>query len=68
VVRRVLGEATALEVRSTTAARTYAHLSEIEFDALHARIWGGLHYRKAMTDTYDMGHRTASRVLAAFGA
>ena len=66
VIRRVLGEATPLEMRSSAGApRTYAHVSEIEFDAFNARIWGGLHYRKAMTDTYDMGHRTAVRVISA---
>jgi hypothetical protein len=66
VVRRVLGEATSLEMRSSVGApRTYARVSEIEFEAFNARIWGGLHYRKAMTDTYDMGHRTAARVISA---
>jgi len=66
VVRRVLGEATPLEMRSSAGApRPYTHVSEIEFDAFHARIWGGLHYRKAMADTYDMGHRTAVRVISA---
>jgi hypothetical protein len=68
VVRRVLGEDTALEMRSTAGPpRTYAHLSELEFEALNARIWGGLHFRKAMTDAYEMGHRTAERVIAALG-
>ena len=47
--------------------RTYAHLSEIEHEAFHARIWGGLHYRQAMTDAYAMGHRTAVSVMAALG-
>ncbi len=62
----MLGEATPLEMRSSAGApRPYAHVSEIEFDAFHARIWGGLHYRKAMADTYDMGHRTAIRVISA---
>jgi hypothetical protein len=66
VIRRVFGEDTSLELRSPTlGTRTYAHLSEIEHEAFHARIWGGLHYRKAMRDTYEMGHRTAVRVMAA---
>jgi len=66
VVRRVLGEATPLEMRSSAGApRTYQSVSEIEFEAFNARIWGGLHYRKAMADTYDMGHRTAARVISA---
>jgi hypothetical protein len=66
VIRRVFGEGTALDLRSPTlGTRMYAHLSEIEHEAFHARIWGGLHYRQAMTDAYTMGHRTAVRVMAA---
>ncbi len=67
VVRRILGEHTplTLQVGTTGATRSFARLSEIEHEALHARIWGGLHYRKAMVDTYEMGHRTAVRVMAA---
>jgi hypothetical protein len=63
----VHGEHTSLTLRTPPAvgtSRTYATLSEIEHEALHARIWGGLHFRKAMVDTYEMGHRTAERVLA----
>ena len=37
--------------------RTYARLSEIEHEAFHARIWGGLHYRKAMTGHLRDGAR-----------
>jgi hypothetical protein len=65
VVRRILGEHTPLEIRSTTSARAYAQLSEIEAEAFPARIWGGLHYRKPMIDAYEHGHRTAVRVMAA---
>ncbi len=66
VVRRTLGENTGLEILSTASTRPpYTTLSEIEYDAFHARIWGGLHYRKAMTDAYELGHSTAARVLAA---
>jgi hypothetical protein len=65
VVRRVLGEHTPLEMRSTVGApRFYSQLSEIEAEAFPARIWGGLHYRKAMIDAYETGHTTAARVLA----
>ena len=66
VVRRLMGEDTALELRSSnfpTAPRTYPRLSEIERDAFHARIWGGLHFRDAMEDGYSIGHRTAREVL-----
>ncbi len=68
VVRRILGEAVPLQIGSVNfpnAPRTYSLLSELEFDAFHARIWGGFHYRKAMTDGYDLAHRTADQVLAA---
>jgi hypothetical protein len=41
-------------------------LTALEHDALHARIWGGLHFRDAMDDGYDLGHRTARAVAAAF--
>jgi hypothetical protein len=70
VIRRMLGEGTLLELRSvnTTTPRTYPHLSELEYDAFHARIWSGLHFRKAMVDGYDVAHRTADRVMTAFGA
>ena len=47
--------------------RTYPSLSALEFDAFHARIWAGLHYRKCMTDTYEMGHGVATRVMGALG-
>jgi hypothetical protein len=67
VVRRTLGEATGLEITGTMGSRAYSNLSEVEHEAFHARIWGGLHYRKAMTDAYEMGHRTARRVMDAVG-
>lgn len=63
----VLGEDTSLTLRTPPAvgtSRTYGAISEIEHEALNARIWGGLHFRKAMVDTYEMGHRTAVQVLA----
>jgi hypothetical protein len=69
VIRRVLGEGTALELISVNSPtpRVYAHLSEIEHDAFNARIWSGLHFRRAMVDGYAIGHRTARRVMRAFG-
>lgn len=70
VIRRTLGEDTRLELRSVNSPtpRTYPHLSELELDAFHARIWSGLHYRRAMVDGYRIAHRTAERVMCAFGA
>ena len=39
--------------------------SELELDALNSRIWGGLHFRDAMSDAYGIGHRTARTVMQA---
>lgn len=65
VIRRTLGEETALTVHSYSlnTDRTYGTLGELEFDAFHARIWGGLHFRDAMEDAYHLGHETARRVM-----
>jgi hypothetical protein len=70
IIRRTLGEDTPLEVRSLTTgtSRVYGRLSELERDAFHARIWSGLHFRHAMVDGYHIAHRTADRVMEAFGA
>jgi hypothetical protein len=70
VIRHTLGEHTALELRSvsTPTPRVYATLSEIEQDAFNARIWSGLHFRRAMEHGYDIAHRTAQGVMGAFGA
>jgi len=48
----------------TPAPRTYATLSALEHDAFNARIWCGLNCCLTMKDGYDIGHRTAARVLA----
>ena len=66
VIRTRLGETTPLELRSSnfpTAPRTYATLTQLEYDALSSRIWGGLHFRDAMADGYAIGHRTARKVM-----
>lgn len=65
VIRRTLGEETSLTVRNSTLnlQRTYGTLSAYEFDAFHARIWGGLHFRDAMEDGYRIGHTTATWVI-----
>ncbi|MFC4784504.1 vanadium-dependent haloperoxidase [Nocardioides sp. MAHUQ-72] len=67
VIRRTLGERTPLELVSVNSPdpRLYTRLSAIERDAFNARIWSGLHFRKAMTDGYEIGHRSARQVLAA---
>ena len=66
VIRARLGETTPLELRSAnfpTTPRTYATLTQLEYDALNSRIWGGLHFRDAMADGYAIGHRTARKVM-----
>jgi hypothetical protein len=66
VIRAELGETTPLELRSSnfpTAPRTYATLTQLEYDALNARIWGGFHFRDAMSDAYSIGHHTARTVM-----
>lgn len=64
-IRRTLGEDTPLLLHSIplNVDRPYTNLSAIEEDAFHARIWGGLHFRDAMDDAYQIGHRAANQVL-----
>ena len=63
VMRRTFGDDVTLTLTSpnlpdpTTRVRTYTSLSDLEHDALHARIWGGLHFRDAMEDGYYLGPR-----------
>jgi hypothetical protein len=70
VIRTVLGEDTQLELRSSSlagAVRTYPTLTALEYDALNSRIWGGLHFRDAMSDGYSIGHQTARMVMKKLG-
>ena len=64
-IRQTLGEETSLNLSSivTGTDRTYPNLTAIEYDAFHARIWGGLHFRDAMEDAYFIGHQAAGMVL-----
>ncbi len=65
VLRRTLGDKTPLVLRAGDVTRSYGTLSALEHDALNARIWGGLHFRDAMDDGYELGHMTADRVIKA---
>ncbi|MGZ5405626.1 MAG: vanadium-dependent haloperoxidase, partial [Nocardioides sp.] len=71
VMRRTFGDDVTLTLTKPNPTpappevRTYTSLSDIEFHALNARIWGGLHFRDAMEDGYYLGHRTARRVMRA---
>ena len=67
VIRTRFGDTIPLELRSSVVPipRTYATLEELELDALNSRIWGGLHFRDAMSDAYGIGRRTARTVMQA---
>ena len=65
VMRRTFGDQTPLLLKAGTVERPYASLSDLEYDALNARIWGGLHFRDAMDDGYHLGHTTAAQVMRA---
>jgi hypothetical protein len=68
-IRRTLGEHTTLTLHSynTGTDRTYRRLTDIEYDALQARIWSGLHFRDAMEDGYYVGHTAARQVMRLLG-
>jgi hypothetical protein len=63
VLRQTLGDHTKLVLKAGGTERTYWTLSALEHDAFHARIWGGLHFRDAMEDAYDIGRESARRVM-----
>ncbi|GAB3775935.1 hypothetical protein FB382_004267 [Nocardioides ginsengisegetis] len=67
VIRQTFGENTPLELISvnTPAHKFYTDLTSIERDAENARVWGGLHFRKAVRDGYEIAHRTAQAVIQA---
>ncbi len=43
----------------TMTTRTYETAAELDADTMNARIWLGLHFRKAMTDGNQLGHNVA---------
>ena len=63
VLRQTLGDDTP-SAQGRRPPASLRHLSALEHDALHARIWGGLHFRDAMEDGYYLGHTTADRVMS----
>ncbi|HET6968935.1 MAG TPA: vanadium-dependent haloperoxidase, partial [Ornithinibacter sp.] len=65
VMRQTFGDDTPLVLQLGDVKRSYATLSALEYDALNARIWGGLHFRDAMEDGYHLGHTTAQQVMKA---
>ena len=65
ILRHALGDDVPLLLRSGGLERRYTTLTALEHDALHARIWGGLHFRDAMDDGYLLGHTVAGQVIDA---
>jgi hypothetical protein len=57
-VRCHLGDI-ALTLNGAGAPRAYGTLSALEHDAFMSRIWGGIHFRDAMDDSYVIGHTVA---------
>jgi len=43
----------------TGTTRHYDTAAALDTETMNARIWLGLHFRKAMTDGSRMGHRSA---------
>jgi hypothetical protein len=50
-----------LTINGAGAPRTYDSLTAMEHDAFMSRIWGGIHFRDAMEDAYQIGHTVARR-------
>lgn len=72
VLRHEFGDRFTLTLHSynpdvVDADRTYHRLSKIERHAFNSRIWGGLHFRKAMRDGYRVAHVTAHKVIRRLG-
>jgi hypothetical protein len=48
----------------TTTTRHYDTVAQLDTETMNARIWLGLHFRKAMTDGNALGHAAADRIAA----
>jgi hypothetical protein len=48
----------------TNTNRTYASVSTLDQDTMNARIWLGLHFRRAMRDGNALGHQAADWTYA----
>jgi hypothetical protein len=44
------------------ATRSYTSLETMRMDAFNSRIWGGIHFRDAMEDSYEIGSTIVARV------
>jgi hypothetical protein len=45
---------------TTTPARHYTRAAALDAETMNARIWLGLHFRRAMIDANGLGHRAAA--------
>lgn len=61
-VRCHLGDVSLTLTGAGGASRTYAGLTALEHAALLSRIWGGIHFRDAMDDSFVIGHTVARQV------
>jgi hypothetical protein len=48
----------------TGTTHSFDRLSDIRAEVAHARVWGGLHFRKSTEDGDTLGTRTTRFVLA----
>lgn len=57
-----------LEITSTATptapARVYERLSDLRNEVTNARVWGGLHFRSTMEETYKVPKRVVAHVAA----
>jgi len=60
-VRCHLGDVS-LTLNGAGGSRTYASLTALEDAAFLSRIWGGIHFRDAMEDSFLIGHTVARQV------
>ncbi|HUR13494.1 MAG TPA: hypothetical protein VM097_03255 [Mycobacteriales bacterium] len=61
-VRCHLGDIPLTLVGAGGQVRAYGSLADLEHDAFMSRIWGGIHFRDAMDDAFQIGHTVAGQV------
>ena len=62
-MRETLGDDTPLVLKWPGFADRLLDAHRARARRLHARIWGGLHFRDAMEDGYLLGHTVARDVM-----
>ena len=57
-----------LEITSTATptapARVYERLSDLRAEVTNARVWGGLHFRSTMEETFKVPNKVVAHVAA----